>query len=199
VRWPGKRKFEPYDVLRLDAAYLGGQEILATPGSASFEKRRIRDVVPDGAVGVGAFAGIAQAIFKGAAVEIRYEGRVRRNRREQVQFGFDIPREHSGYAVRCGDRAAVVAHYGWFTADAKTLDLTTVLDQANEIPSPIKIVRTSELIEYAPVRIAGADFLLPKSSELTIYHPEGSVARNRLVFENCREFKGESRVSFEGR
>jgi hypothetical protein len=74
VRGLGKRKFEPYYVLRLDVAYLGGQEILATPGSASFEKRRIREVVPDGAMRVGAFAGIAKAIFHGTGVEIRYEG-----------------------------------------------------------------------------------------------------------------------------
>jgi hypothetical protein len=32
---------------------------------------------------------------------------------------------------------------------------------------------------------------------MTVYDHEGSVERNHPVFENCRQFKGESTLSFE--
>jgi hypothetical protein len=124
---------------------LGGKEILATPGSASFEQRRLRDVVPYGAMGVGAFAGIAEAIFKRGGANIRYLGRALRNPRAEVRYAFDIPLAKSVFGVRRGDRAAVVENHGWFAADESTLDLVEVEDDAADIPPRIEMIRLKQL------------------------------------------------------
>jgi hypothetical protein len=47
------------------------------------------------------------------------------------------------------------------------------------------------------VRLEGQDFLLPTEARLSIIHPDGTVAENRIRYSACREFHSESRLRIE--
>ena len=52
-------------------------------------------------------------------------------------------------------------------------------------------------MEYSRLHIGAADFLLPKSSEFVATDALGNANRNLTEFNACREFTGESVLSFD--
>ena len=51
--------------------------------------------------------------------------------------------------------------------------------------------------DYARVSLKGVEFLLPSTSLLRIYNPDGSELENRATFSNCHEFLGEWTLTFD--
>src|SRR5260370_12359810 len=51
-------------------------------------------------------------------------------------------------------------------------------------------------MEYRRARIGDGDFLLPQSSELVMIDLAGNANRNRTQFTACRQYAGESKLSF---
>jgi hypothetical protein len=51
-------------------------------------------------------------------------------------------------------------------------------------------------IDYALARIGEGDFLLPAQSELTMSDLDGGENRNHVKFTSCRQFSGESVITF---
>ena len=87
------RKFQLIDTLRLEVALVNGNEMFAWPGSGRFEDKKIADLVGrGGAIGNGAFAGHARAVFLSGAP--RFSGRSRRIglRNVYYQRGIDLRR-----------------------------------------------------------------------------------------------------------
>jgi hypothetical protein len=52
-------------------------------------------------------------------------------------------------------------------------------------------------MDYSRVRIGEGDFLLPSSSDLRISDLQGNESRNRTRFLNCRQYTGESVLTFD--
>lgn len=80
--------------------------------------------------------------------------------------------------------------------DADTLDLLRLETQGDDIPEEVEISTTVDSVEYAQVRIGSDAFLLPSASELRITIRTGRESRNRTRFTNCRQYLGESTISF---
>src|SRR5581483_11641271 len=65
-----------------------------------------------------------------------------------------------------------------------------------DLPPELQLSRVRDEVEYSRFHIHGADFVLPRSSDLETAEPIGIVHRNRTTFADCREYLGESTVTF---
>lgn len=189
------RKFELVDTLRLEVALVGGKELFAWPGAGRFEERRITEMV-GGTIGDGSFALHARSVFLSNAPTYTHAGRRVRDGRQTERYDYRVPQMLSGYKLRVLNREAVVGYHGSFWVDAATLDLLRLEVIADDIPPHLEIDSAASAMEYARVEIGEADFLLPASAELMLTDLAGGENRNLTHFTACRQYAGESVLSF---
>jgi hypothetical protein len=190
-------KLQLVDVLRLEVAFAGRKELYAWPGSQQFEDRELFDMVGFGTIGTGSFALHARGVFLGSGPTFTYVGERMREGRRTIRYDYRVPRLASGYHLRVRRAEGIVGYHGSFWVDAGTLDLNRLEMVTDDIPPHVPVLSSSEALEYAHARIAGGDFLLPQSSELVLTDLAGVENRNRTSFTRCRQFAGESVLSFD--
>ena len=191
------RHYNLFDRLRVEVAYVEGRELYAWPGASSFDERSLGEMAGAGASSTGSFAMHARAVFTSSAPVFTFGGEQQRGGRRVVRFDFRIPLEQSKYAIQTGAHPVIVAYTGFFEADADTLDPLRLSVEGADLPAELKLRAAGETIEYGQMRIGQSDFLLPVSSELMMTGVNGRVDRNRTRFEACKEYSGESTVSFD--
>lgn len=191
--------FHTLDTLRFEVSYVAGREMFAFPGANSFEEKNLDEMVSGGTIGTGSFALHARAVFLGSSTRFIYVGETIEDGRLGIQFDFRVPRAGSKYAIRAeGGEPAIVGYRGSFRVDTETLDLIRLHVEADDIPSSLPVAASGETMEYARARIGNAEFLLPRASELIVRHANGSESRNRIGFDACRQYAGESVIRYEG-
>lgn len=57
--------------------------------------------------------------------------------------------------------------------------------------------QATDQVEYGRMQIGESSFLLPAASELTMVDLDGQEHRNRVRFASCRQFSGESVLTFD--
>lgn len=191
------RRFQLVDTIRLEVALVQGKELFAWPGAGRFDDREIGRIV-GGTIGNGNFALHARAVFLSGAAAFGYEGEVDSLGRRAHRYWFHVPRKRSGYLLRAGSLEGVAGYRGWFEADTGTMDLIRLEVQADDIPAHLPIRAARDRMVYARLDIGGHDFLLPKSSELVLTGADGVESRNLTSFSGCRQYAGESTISFAG-
>ena len=184
------------DTLRLEVAVVEGKEMFSWPGENRFEERELSKMVPSGAIGNGNFALHARSVFLSNGATFTPAGERMREGRRTIRYDYRVPLIHSGYSIRVGEAKAIVGYEGAFWADAETLDLARLEVRASEIPPSLPVSSASDAMEYRRVPIGSGDFLLPSSSELILVDLAGNESRNRIQFSVCRQYSGESTVSF---
>lgn len=190
-------RFEPIDTLRMEVALAGDRELYAWPGQSRFEEKRIDEMVPGGgAIGNGDFALHARAVFAGKSATFTYIGETSQDGRAAVQYDFRIPRQKSEYLISTGAKAAAVGYHGSFWVDKETLDLMRLQLQTDDIPAELSISKAENTLEYQQVRIGEASYLLPRGSELMLVDAAGNASRNQTRFSECRQYSGQSVLSF---
>ncbi len=191
------RKFEPVDTLRLEVALVEGKELFAWPGAGKFEEKGIGEIVGRGAaIGNGSFALHAKSVFLSHSPTFTYVGETTLNGRRADRYDYRIPQMLSGYQIRIGPNQAFVEYHGSFWVDADTLDLIRLEVRADNPPPSLNLAEASETMEYQRARIGGSDFLLPESSELVMIDLLGNESRNQTRLSACRQYAGESKLSF---
>jgi hypothetical protein len=190
------RKFQLQDTLRLEVALVDGKEMFAWPGARKFEETDLRNMVTTGAFGNGNFALHARSIFAGNTATFDYRGEEPIEQRGRVRYDFRIPRFLSGYHIRISEREAIVGYHGSFHVDPKTLDLERLEVVADDIPVELGLSSATDRVDYARMTIGDGQFLLPAGSELSMVDMRGQESRNRVRFASCRQFTGESVLSF---
>ncbi len=191
------RKFELVDVLRLEVAFVNRNELFSWPGAGRFEDREIFEFVQGGSIGNGSFGLHAYSVFLSTAPTFTYAGeRIREDGRRAVRFDYRVPQFMSGYTIRVPPNKATVGYHGSFWVDAETLDLVRLEVYADDIPTALGVSAAANTMEYARVRIGGSESLLPRGSELLMTDLAGNESRNRIQFSDCRQFAGESHLSF---
>jgi hypothetical protein len=190
-------KFQWLDTVRLEVALVNGKEMFGWPGANKFEDMDVRNFVSQGAIGNGNFALHARAVFRGQGVRFEDRGDGSTANRPWVRFTFQVPLARSGYTLRVGEHKAIVGYHGSFDADPASLDLERIDVIADDIPLELGLSRAEDRVEYARTEIGSGDFLLPSSSELTMVNLDASENRNQVRFESCRQFTGESVLTFD--
>ena len=189
-------RFELVDTLRLEVALVNNQELFAWPGAKGFEERELSEMVGGGTIGNGSFALHAKSVFLSPSPTYRYVGEEEINGRPAARFDYNVTQMMSGYRLKVPPNSAIVAYFGSFWVDRETLDLIRLVVKADDIPPHLGILRVSDSMDYARMPIGESEFLLPQASELVMTGFDGSESRNRTRFSNCRQYLGESALSF---
>ncbi|MCS6952390.1 MAG: hypothetical protein RMK57_06960 [Bryobacterales bacterium] len=190
------RKFELVDALRLEVAMIGRKELYSWYGENRFQERDLVDMVGGGAIGNGDFALHAYSVFLSSAPTYTYVGEDILDGRRTIRYDYRVPLLLSGYRIRVPPREARVPYHGAFWVDAATLDLVRLDVTADQIPSELNLREARTSIWYGRVPIGEDEFLLPRRSELVMIDLAGNESRNRIEFTQCRQFTGESHLSF---
>jgi hypothetical protein len=196
-RRPPSRRSELLDVLRLEVALVNGKELYKWPGEGTFEESELRNLVRTGAVGSGQFAGYAQAIFASNAARYTYVGEEQRAGRSIVRWDYVVPQNLSGFNLRVEPYEAIVGFHGSFWIDRETLDLKRLEVFADDIPPLMRLNDAITRVEYERARIGTGDFLLPSMSEMEMVDRNGGANLNRARFSGCRQYTGQSIVTFD--
>jgi hypothetical protein len=197
LRRPPRRRYELIDTLRLEVALVGGKELYSWPGERSFEDRNLQDLVGGGTTGTGAYALHARSVFLSNVPRIHFGAREDLRGGPALRYDFVVPQFRSGYKLKVGDAEAIVGYHGSFWADENSLDVLRLEVVADDVPPFLPVTSASDRIDYRRVRIGAGSFLLPEQSELVLTDLAGNENRNLTHFSNCRQYAGESVISFD--
>jgi hypothetical protein len=186
------------DLVRIEVALVNGDELFAWPGSKKFQDTKIIDMVKGGAIGSGNFALHAKSVFQTGAPRFTFAGeRIRQDGRQTLRWDYVVPLLSSGYLLRNPPHEFTVGYHGSFWVDAQSLDVVRLEVHADDIPRQLEIQSAVDAIEYQRVRLGEEDFLLPSKSELHMTGTDGHQSINITTFTGCRQYTGESKISFE--
>jgi hypothetical protein len=194
-RKPAGRKFEPLDRVRLEVALVEGKEVFGWPGGEKIAESEITNLV-SGTIGNGDFALFLKSIFLGAGGTFHSGGETTLDGKRAMRFDYAVPLSASGYHLRMPPRQALVPYHGSFWVNPESLDLMRLELVVDAIPPYLGIAAASDSMDYGRVDIGGSTFLLPQRSELDLTDLDGRENRNHTRFTACRQFTGESTLSF---
>ncbi len=188
------------DRLRLDVAVSmsDGREIYSWAGAGKFEDKEIDEIVPAGAIGTGAFATSLLGIFHAHDPRFTFEGETTLNSRRMMEFSFRIPQDDSHYKVRAGKAWMTTGYTGTLLVDPVTADLRRITLRTEELEPVTDACEVDTTLDYSMVQLGAEEYLLPQMTRERFIGQDGSEAENALTFSACREFRGESSVSFGG-
>jgi hypothetical protein len=189
-------KFTISDNIRLEVAYVEGNELFGWPGAAKIEEPDIRKFVR-GAIGNGDFAITPRNIFFTPSAKINLAGETDLDGKHAIRFEFSVPRNANVYTIESESGIDYVGLQGSFWVDSGTLDLIRIESGAFDIPSKLGVESSVTTLNYGPVSIGSSTFLLPQHSEFVITLVHGYGNRNRMTFHGCRQFSGVSVLKFE--
>jgi hypothetical protein len=184
------------DRVEVEVAFVGKRELFGRPGASQFEEQSITKLIPKGTIGSGVFGSHANSIFLEDAASIHYVGVSKKDGYKTYRYDFEVPQEKSHFLVKHESTEGMVGYQGSFWVDFETLDLVRIEIKADHIPSRIGVRFVEEKIRYMMVRIRDSEFLLPRRSELAASDSLGNYMLNAVSLEQCREFAGESVVTF---
>lgn len=192
-----RQAFRYLDTVRVEVAAVKNREIYAWPGAKEFGDRDITEIIGAGTVASGSFAEEIRGVFVNNISIIVWRGEEQRSGRRTLRWDYRIPYNLSGWTVRSGGVTGRVSAAGAFWVDAESLELLRVETNADEIPPDLPITAVKNTLDYARVRIASEDVLLPQSAELILTEIAGQESRNRIEFSHCREFASNTILTFE--
>jgi hypothetical protein len=186
------------DMVRMEVALVNGNELFAWPGSKKFQDTKLIDMVKGGAIGNGSFALHAKSVFQSNSPRFTFVGeRIREDGRRTLRWDYVVPQFLSGYLLRSGGQEAIVGFHGSVWVDGSTLDAVRLEVHADDIPAHLKIHAASDAMDYQRVKLGEEEFLLPAKSELTVVGMDAHESVNRTTFTGCRQYTGESVISFD--
>ena len=127
----------------------------------------------------------------------RYRGMTTIGGRSSHAFDYSVARAESGWEIKVDESRDVVGYRGSFHVDGATLDLQDFSVETVEIPVSLRLRGARDLMEYQRVAIGNSEFLLPRSSEMVVTSLNGMESRNRTLFHACRQYAGESVLTFD--
>jgi hypothetical protein len=191
---------KPVDTIRLEILFTGKKELYASPGSRSFKDDDPSAFIASGMIGDGMLGTRLHNIFLSGATVFQWRGEEETGRdrgwARAVKYDFRISRLESQYTVSSRGWSGVVGMKGSFWADPETFELLRVEIHADEIPPMLPVRDVVTLSNYARMRIGERDVMLPQSSELQMYHLDGSLSLDIFDFTHCRSYHAESTIAF---
>lgn len=202
-QWPvNRREEERVDTVRVEVAYVGRHELYSWPGEDKFSDVPLTRMVGAGMMGDGDFAVHAHNLFVGNsgiikwAAEEQENGRWGTTDRTLWHWSYRISPYQSGWIIGFANVEQTVGSEGSFWVDAKTLDLVRMETHATDFYASFPLKAVESTVNYARIRIGEADVLLPVRAELKTTSQDGSENRNLTTYSNCRQYAGQSTISF---
>ena len=189
-------KFSTTDKVRLEVAYVHGQELFGWPGAAKIEEPDITKLV-SGAIGNGDFAILPESIFFTPSAKFDFAGETNLDGKHTVKYQYIIPQEANAFRIQTAGGKALVGFHGSFWVDHATLDLIRIESTVDEIPRKLGLRSGTTVLNFGRSTIGSSEFLLPQNSDLVMISLNGAEHRNRVTFQGCRQFSGVSVMKFD--
>ena len=134
-------------------------------------------------------------MFGSAPDLIRYLGL----RNDSAYFEYNVPRAKSAYTYRNSpaDPSKTIGFHGSFLVDPADADLQQLIVEADQFEPRDPACRVEQTMNYQRVKIGSGDFLLPEVSTMKALYHNGSESVNETRYSECREYVGESTISFD--
>jgi hypothetical protein len=187
------------DRLRIEVAAIEGKEQFAWPGGSRFDSQELQEVLGHGLTKSGDFSGFLSAIFGSNSASYALAAEQAPSSRRGIRYDYRVPQTNSTYLLKMKEGGAVVGFHGSFWVDPGTLDLVRIEIEADDIPPALKTASVKLAIDYGLVAVGAGSFLLPQTTGLQVVHGSGLESRTTTRFAECRQFIGESSISFEER
>jgi hypothetical protein len=186
------------DRLRLDVTMAEHGEIFSWAGASKFDDAGIDHLVRAGPMGTGAFGAYLLAVFRGeSSARFLFTRRVTEGGRSLMEFTYRVPLSGSHYKVKTLDDAWVYTAFGGtILADPETGDVVRLVVQTDELPESAGSCFSTSTMDFASVRIGVSQVRLATHLLQRWISPNGNEAENSTSFANCREYTGESTLTF---
>lgn len=191
------KKFRMLDRVRVEVAYVNGEELYAWPGATKFGGMDLRKAISgQGAFSTGNFGErLTNAYLTG--VPLQLAGKDTINGRAAWKFTQSIPAVMSHFDIIVPPAKATAGYNVTAWHDAASLDLLRFELQSDDLPKAFPVRRTFEAVEYEAVQVNGQPVRMPVMTELSMTTRSGVEDRTVSTFSNCREYIGESKLTFE--
>jgi hypothetical protein len=192
------RQLTASDRLRVDVAVAPTREMYAWAGSDHFDDRDLLDIIGDGAISTGEFAGFLANIFGSNVATFTYNGDHTDARgRTLAEFGYTVPLDKSQHQFGNKKYRAVTGYDGTFLVDPQTSDLVRLTLRTNRLPEETGACDATTTLDYERVPLNSQDFLLPARVSFEVVQLNGNKNENRAVYSSCHEFQANSTISFD--
>lgn len=196
-RMGGEKRFRLLDRLRLEVAYVNGQELYAWPGSSKFDETALHSLITGaGAYGTGDFGEHLRVTYR-EDMPLKLAGKERINHRDALKFTEVVPEIESHYDVIVPPYKATVAYSVTAWHDAASLNLMRIEILATDFPRSLPLSRSFKATVYETVEVNGLPVRLPAMTELSMTNRSHIENRTISTFSNCREYKGSSKLTFD--
>jgi hypothetical protein len=199
-RQPGaanRLRLSTTDRLRLDVALADAREIYSWAGAPRFEGD-LDELITDGAIGTGPFAASLLSLFEARDPRFVFEGQTMADVRRVFEYSFHVSKEESHYRVKTPGDWVTTGYTGTLLVDPETAELVRLGIRTDELPPATTLCESQSTLEFGMVRLSTQDYLLPRVTHQHFLARDGSEHRNTITFSACREYLGESVVSFDG-
>jgi hypothetical protein len=183
------------DTVEFEVAYVGRKELFARPGEERFGERGIGEMAP-GTISDGVLGSQIDMLFASDATEFRFVGTTKKDGHKVYRYDLHVPQEKSGFLIKHDSAQAIVEFDGSVWADAETFELVRVDVKATRIPSHVGVRSVEKSMHYQVMRIADADFRLPRNAQLAATDSQGNYSLNTIRLDRCRAFTGESSIKY---
>jgi hypothetical protein len=184
------------ETIRVDIAVSDGKEIYGPAGGKRFLEGTQRDLLGYSFSTTGLFSSIARALITGNKLAVEPAGEFVSNGEPVLRYNFHALPDTAPWTIGYGKESGSAAEEGWFLVDSKTLLLRRVFVNAANIPSNLKLVNLSALIDYESETIAGRRVLLPSLAKVEVGERSGTRRVSLMSFDHCRAFTVDSTLSF---
>lgn len=198
-RWSresARRDYKHVDTLQLEVAHIGKRELYSFPGTRAFDTDRPGDLASFGTTASGGFAGHLHTVFASGSTVIRFSGRETLNGREALRYEYAGSPLFDRMTITVAGQQGVTSTLGTFWADAQTLQLVRLEARVASVPPNLPVSDLVTTIDYAKVLLGGSEAWMPQSADMVMSYASGKQDNNRTVYTQCRQFVGESSLSF---
>lgn len=113
-------------------------------------------------------------------------------------YDYTVEQQYSHWRVGTAGQTVQPAYRGTLWIEPETGRVLRLEQQAQKLPEEFSLDAAEMTLEYAPVRIGTAEFVLPVRSENLACLREAPVCKRALIeFRNYKRFGSESSITFE--
>jgi hypothetical protein len=174
------------------------REINSWAGASRFEEGDIDEFIPEGAIGTGPFAASLLSVFEARNPKFVFEGQTMADVRRVFEYSFSVSKEQSHYRVKARKDWVTTGYTGTLLVDPATAELVRLTVRTDELPPATSLCESQSTLEFGMVRLSANDYLLPRVTRQRFLARDGGEHENTITFSACREYLGESVVSFGG-
>jgi hypothetical protein len=162
----------------------------------NFDDKGIEHLVRDGPLGSGAYGAFLQLVFLQDVKEFVFERNLVSGGHNLMEYSFRVNRSDSHYRVKLDKSWIYTAYSGTFQLDPKSEEVFEMNLQEDDLPDSSDYCTTITSAKFHTVQIANVRFVMSARAVQRFVYGNGEEIENTTTFANCREYLGESTISF---